>query len=138
MKIHEIKILAQYAERISAGVKPWEMRKNDRDYQTGDFIDMTILQDGKHPTEEHLYGKITYTFHGPKYALPEDWVIMTIDYMPEQQWRSLVFGSEEQLVDPAYLSQNNACILCGTQRTMINELGCGNKEGTCPHKQEQP
>lgn len=33
---HEVKILEQYANRHYEGIKPWELRKNDRKYKVGD------------------------------------------------------------------------------------------------------
>lgn len=37
MKIHELKIKDEYAAWVYGGYKRFELRKNDRDYQVGDF-----------------------------------------------------------------------------------------------------
>lgn len=38
MKLHELKIKAEYANAKLKGVKPFEIRKNDRDFKVGDII----------------------------------------------------------------------------------------------------
>ena len=40
MKTHFIKIHPDYFERLTRGEKPFEFRKNDRDYREGDFVVM--------------------------------------------------------------------------------------------------
>ncbi len=47
MKLHELKIKHKYLVDIARGVKTFELRKNDRDYQVGDlihFIDIDLEQ----------------------------------------------------------------------------------------------
>lgn len=38
MKLHELKIKAEYANAKLKGIKPFEIRKNDRDFKVGDII----------------------------------------------------------------------------------------------------
>ena len=38
MKIHELKTLVKYYNKSFEGIKNFEIRKNDRDFQIGDFI----------------------------------------------------------------------------------------------------
>ena len=38
MKVHNLKILSDYADAIVAGDKTFEIRENDRGFQKGDFI----------------------------------------------------------------------------------------------------
>ena len=38
MKIHELKILPEYYDAVRLGDKRFEIRKNDRDYHTGDIL----------------------------------------------------------------------------------------------------
>ena len=38
MQLHELKIQHKYLEDIRAGLKTFELRKNDRNYQVGDLI----------------------------------------------------------------------------------------------------
>lgn len=41
MKLHNLKIKAEYANAKLKGVKPFEIRLNDRNYQVGDLIKYT-------------------------------------------------------------------------------------------------
>ena len=60
-KIHELKTNTEYFEQTKKGIKPWEIRINDRDYQVGDIV---ILQewdvDTKRYTHRVAHGKIIY------------------------------------------------------------------------------
>jgi hypothetical protein len=38
MRVHELKTIPVMLEQIWTGMKTAELRKNDRDYQTGDFL----------------------------------------------------------------------------------------------------
>jgi DNA-directed RNA polymerase subunit E'/Rpb7 len=42
-KIHELKILIDYAEMVHRGVKTFELRKNDRDFHVGDLIRFRVV-----------------------------------------------------------------------------------------------
>lgn len=41
-KVHEVKIWPQYFDAVANGTKPFEIRKNDRDYKVGD--ELTLLE----------------------------------------------------------------------------------------------
>ena len=45
MKIHELKIKEKYYKEVALGYKPFELRKNDRDYQEGDLIKFTVVDE---------------------------------------------------------------------------------------------
>lgn len=45
MKLHELKIKHEYLEAVSLGIKTFELRKNDRDYQVGDLIHFVVVYD---------------------------------------------------------------------------------------------
>lgn len=45
MKTHELKILAMYAKPKIDGIKPFEIRRNDRDYKVGDLVKYTVTDD---------------------------------------------------------------------------------------------
>lgn len=66
---HKIKILESFANAVLSGDKKFEVRKNDRGYQKGDFIEFVVLYDSdklemtSHPLMKHLY-IITYVLSG--------------------------------------------------------------------------
>ncbi|APY09878.1 hypothetical protein BWZ22_00855 [Seonamhaeicola sp. S2-3] len=78
---HEIKITPNYFEAVKKGIKPWEIRKNDRNYKVGDNI---ILKEYdlklKKYTGRRISGWIEYILEGGKYGLSQGFVIMTIKY----------------------------------------------------------
>lgn len=45
MKLHNLKIKAEYAKAKLKGLKPFEIRLNDRDFKVGDIIKYTCPDD---------------------------------------------------------------------------------------------
>jgi len=45
MSVHHIKIDTQYVDAVLTGLKPFEVRRNDRGYQVGDHLIMTEVGD---------------------------------------------------------------------------------------------
>lgn len=43
MKLHNLKIKAEYASAKLRGDKPFEIRLNDRDFQVGDVVNYTCI-----------------------------------------------------------------------------------------------
>lgn len=60
---HDIKISSVFSEDSKRGVKPFELRKNDRDYKTGDLLKMRVYKDGEW-TGEIIRKEITYVLEG--------------------------------------------------------------------------
>ena len=59
MKTHQIKIAPEYFEKLIRGDKPFEFRKNDRDYRAGDCVvlnECTVINDG-YIKSEHYSGR---------------------------------------------------------------------------------
>ena len=38
MTMHEVKCWPEFFKQIVAGIKPFDLRRNDRDYKVGDFL----------------------------------------------------------------------------------------------------
>lgn len=84
---HELKTDPEVFDFVVNGIKRFEIRKNDRNYQTGDVL---ILRKTEFTGEEMrngkplvyisppLYVNVTYILYGPIYGLIDGWVIMTI------------------------------------------------------------
>lgn len=47
-RIHQIRLGVQFFEDVCSGAKPFEIRKNDRDYKTGDILEMMEFVNGMH------------------------------------------------------------------------------------------
>ena len=79
MKVHELKILSEYYDAVQCGDKRFEIRKNDRDYHTGDILRLKEW-DGKQYTGKELDAVVRYIYHGiDEYGLAEGYCIMSID-----------------------------------------------------------
>lgn len=96
MKLHELKIKRKYFEEIIAKHKPFELRKNDRDFQVGDLVNFTIVDEEpaqgalnqllekiKYP---QMVFRITYVLKDvPEYGLDKDYCIFGIKLLKEDQ-----------------------------------------------------
>lgn len=48
MKTHELKLDINYFEDVKSGFKNFEIRKNDRDFQVGDILELKNFDGGKY------------------------------------------------------------------------------------------
>lgn len=58
-RTHYIRLAATYYDDVKAGVKTFELRKNDRDYRTGDILEMNEFADGRN-TGRVIRCRVTY------------------------------------------------------------------------------
>ena len=85
MKLHELKIKEEYYREVESGTKTFEIRKNDRDFQVGDYIHFTIVR-GTQSIETYPLFKITYVLKDvPEYGLENGYAILSIKKMKEAQ-----------------------------------------------------
>lgn len=79
--IHELKIKPQYYEDIKIGLKPFEIRKNDRDFKLGDILILNeySLDDSGAGTYSGraLTVRVTYLLNDQEYC-KEGYVILGI------------------------------------------------------------
>lgn len=76
---HDLKTWPEPFAAIRAGLKPWELRKDDREYQTGDVLRLREWS----PTDDAYTGEVEerrvgWLLHGGNFGLPSGYVIMTI------------------------------------------------------------
>lgn len=79
MKVHNLKILNDFADGVVAKDKTFEVRENDRGYQKGDFIKFQAVDNLKianhHIINNQLY-EITYVLSG--WGIKEGYVVLGI------------------------------------------------------------
>lgn len=76
---HEVKILATYASLHFKGLKPWEKRRNDRNYKVNDTLNFTIVSDDTLEPLGMTYRRtISYVSKEAKYGLKEGYCILTL------------------------------------------------------------
>lgn len=74
MKHHCLKILPEYFLAVERGVKTFEVRYNDRDYQIGDILVLQEWFDGVYSGKE-IRVKVTYILDDKEFC-KEGYVIM--------------------------------------------------------------
>lgn len=73
---HELKILPQYFDEVWKGNKPFELRKDDRDYKVGDTLRLLEFENEAY-TGRECNGVITYILrNAEQYGLKEGYVIL--------------------------------------------------------------
>lgn len=81
MKIHELKILEDFADAVYSGDKTFELRENDRGFQKGDHIKFIAIDShlnirmNHHVINDCEY-EITYVING--WGLKENYVALAI------------------------------------------------------------
>lgn len=78
MKIHNLKTWPEYFQAVWNGIKPWEYRKDDRSYHTGDCLHLQEWD----PKEEKFTGReifaiVTYILKN-QMGIPEGYAILSI------------------------------------------------------------
>lgn len=77
MKLHELKILPEYYEKVLSGEKTFEIRKDDRNFKAGDIIRL-CEHDGKEFTGRSSLYDIIYKLDGGNYGLEKGYCILSI------------------------------------------------------------
>lgn len=92
MRLHRLKTLAPYWERVQSGEKTFEIRKNDRDFQVGDTLELEYYNPDKpiqqgfdyYPTQIIL-ARVNYILSGGKFGLDTDYCIMAIELIKQNK-----------------------------------------------------
>ncbi len=79
IKIHDLKTHRKCFLAVKHGLKSFELRKNDRDFQLGDYL---RLREWDHEKGTYTGDKITrrvdYILRGGKFGLPKGYVVMQL------------------------------------------------------------
>lgn len=68
---HHLKTETEYYQAVEKGLKKFELRKNDRDFQIGDMLYLEETVNGTYTGRKLLPMEIKYILHGGKYGLEE-------------------------------------------------------------------
>ena len=81
--VHELKTWKEYFQLVANGEKPFELRKNDRDFKAGDeLLLLEYDKDNNTYTGRKLHQRITYVLKGDeaeKLGLKENYCIMGLE-----------------------------------------------------------
>lgn len=75
-KNHYLKTEIIYYQSVKAGLKKFELRKNDRDYKVGDTIVLLEVKNGNSTGNQLLPCEIKYILTGGVYGLDKDYCII--------------------------------------------------------------
>ena len=76
---HELKTIAPYFGDVVLGKKTFEVRKNDRNFQVGDFLHLRERDEGEHKyTGQEAFRSIVYILKGEFFGIHKDFCIMGI------------------------------------------------------------
>jgi hypothetical protein len=89
-KVHELKCAVDPYREVDRGRKLFEYRKNDRDFQVGDVLDLREFarRDIVDTPEAALYTGarlrrlVTYVLKGPDFGVPEGYAVLSLGAMP--------------------------------------------------------
>lgn len=85
--IHHVKAIEPFYSHVKQGIKPFELRKNDRDYFEKDLIELMQFIDGK-LTGQSIYVEITYMLDDFP-GIEKGYCILGIKRLPDVSLREL-------------------------------------------------
>lgn len=78
-KIHVLKTWPKYFQSIKHGFKTFEIRRDDRNFQLGDYLELKEWNpDEEKYTGDKLLKRVNYIMWGPIFGLEKGFVIMGI------------------------------------------------------------
>ena len=87
-KIHNLKILSSYYTDVDLGLKKAELRKDDRDFEVGDYIQFTVIYPDSY--EERTICRLYIITHilrsVPEYGLVPGYCILSIEKSKPFRW----------------------------------------------------
>lgn len=76
MQVHELKTLNPFFEDVWSGLKDFEVRKNDRDYQIGDRLKLIEYGEIRDYRPRYVLKDVKYILKGGQFGLQSDFVIL--------------------------------------------------------------
>lgn len=107
--IHELKIYNEYFEDVLTGVKSFEIRKNDRNFNVGDLLALNEF-DGVTYTGRCCLVSVDYIMNNPDYV-KENMVVMSI--------KPCVVMHKSDIYEPASMRIDYSCPLVPNRREFV-------------------
>jgi hypothetical protein len=78
-KKHKLKCWRDPFKATLSGSKPWEFRKNDRDFRPGDVLVLEEYDpDADRYTGRSIMRSVSYMLKGPLFGIPAGYCVMTL------------------------------------------------------------
>lgn len=117
--IHEVKCKEEYFALTIEGKKPFELRRNDRNYQVGDYLAMNEIDyEGKY-TGRFTISKITCVIAVPQYVREGYCALGLANCNLVSARDCAVFGGEDK-TDECQTKNLNLCVPIGYASTCNN------------------
>ncbi|HGY0682225.1 TPA: DUF3850 domain-containing protein [Vibrio cholerae] len=76
--IHELKIQSVHFSDFIAGRKTHEVRFNDRDYQSGDRLNLREIDANGEYTGREGNAEVSHVLHGGQFGIAEGWCVLSL------------------------------------------------------------
>lgn len=93
MKTHELKLDIKYFDDVKSGKKNFEIRKNDRDFQVGDVLNLKAYENGmyQHTIQREVRGKGFEDWTRASSAEQADTIkVKVVDIIIPKDWWSIL------------------------------------------------
>lgn len=86
--VHKLKCIQPYFDDVRLGRKTFEVRKDDRNYQVGDRLDIfvgseDIVDDGKYRPHVHLW--VNYKLSGGNFGIEEGYCVLGLTFIEPEK-----------------------------------------------------
>lgn len=106
--VHYLKIKPEYYKDVECGLKTFELRKNDRNFQVGDILMLIKLDSEGNETDQVARAKVNYILKDcPQYGLKDGYAILGIGVENRINFKSADFAVKPV---PVCLSNLDNCI----------------------------
>ena len=104
MNVHDLKIQSQHFKDVVSGIKKAEIRKDDRGFNAGDYLQLNEINSEGVPTGEGVRVRITHIFRGGEYGISKEYCVLSIslfaltreyEFKPEPALHSVVIGESQ-------------------------------------------
>lgn len=105
MKMHELKIQSHHFADVVTGIKRAEVRKNDRGFSAGDYLQLNEIDDEGEPTGEGVQVLVTHILAGGDYGILKEYCVLSFslhartkvhEFLPEAIAGQVVIGCESE------------------------------------------
>lgn len=77
--VHDLKTWTEHYQNVIRGLKPWEIRLNDRDYKVGDILNLKeYFPNLNEFSGESTLFEVTHILHGGQFGIEKGFCIMSI------------------------------------------------------------
>lgn len=90
MKKHKLKLLKKYYELNLKGLKNWEIRRNDRDFEVNDVLEMTVIDDKTfEPVGVIVHFVVKNVFQEKGFGLEDGYCILSLSGFRDKDYEAL-------------------------------------------------